>query len=60
MGSCRNPVNLNITSRGCHFMTFCDFRKKSAKKNLKSLVQIRIKALNVKKGCPTKAGRFYL
>jgi hypothetical protein len=30
--------------------------KKIAKK---SLVQIRIKALNVKKGCPAKAGRFY-
>ena len=33
---------------------------KKAQKNLKSLVQIRIKALNVKKGRPTKAGRFYL
>ena len=29
-------------------------------KKVKNLVQIRIKALNVKKGCPTKAGRFYL
>ena len=40
-------------------MTFCDFRKKSRKKK-KNLVLIRIKALNIKKGCPTKAGRFYL
>ena len=33
-------------------MTFCDFCEKSAKKILKSLVLIRIKALNVKKGRP--------
>ena len=41
-------------------MTFCDFCEKSAKKILKSLVLIRIKALNVKKGRPAKARRFYL
>jgi hypothetical protein len=35
IGLCRDPVNLNITSRGCHFMTFCDFRKKSRKKKEK-------------------------
>ena len=29
-------------------------------KKMKSLVQIRINALNVKRGCLTKAGRFYL
>jgi hypothetical protein len=34
-------------------------KKISAKaKKAKSLVQIRIKALNVKEECPTKAGRF--
>jgi hypothetical protein len=32
------------------------FQKKC--KKAKSLVQIRIKALNVKEECPTKAGRF--
>lgn len=36
-------------------MTFCDF----CEKKLKSLVQIRIKALNFKKGRPAKARRFY-
>jgi len=35
------------------------FLEKIEKKS-KSLVQIRIKALNVKKGCPAKVGVFYL